>query len=625
MNAGWWRRRRSDDDNPGQALARPAGTLTAEQSAVWDVLQTWRPRGTDPAAVLALLDRMCEDDGTGRPTLRLLATAHREGRRIRVYAGVAGTDGAVPPFLLMAESDRQAPAEAVDLEVVTADLGPGFLDQPDRTSDHYGSSAIVYPVPAPLERQETGSEDGVRYKMWRLEGTEPGLSTVLRETIDAVEPAELTLTLARFVLRAREHQEPSAQPVPGVPVPEPEPEPFPEPADPGRPPPLLPARHPRSTTPARPAPRHAPVPPDARFDDPALDGLSALLASADAEATAGDAAPADGPKPSSLFTGGDRAGVRRWPARLVAELPPEWSAVRLLHLEAGRRVSVRDGSRALLLEDGACYLCAALLDVRSLPAAGASHPPLSRLRMLHERLLPAPELVTAVTRWSTLLGAPAVLDELDARATGWPAAFSLAADTGLPASSGTGAARGHDPPTLLAVVAGTAPEPRRGVLAHAEQIGAVLRQPPGPVGTALPTWVAPRGWTAVEELQLSTETLLVRVRLEPLQAQGTLDDWEAEVFARAPFLRDRRTLGWRAVQVAGLAAARLHRFDWQPSGRGRQLSNVCVGVTDGPEPRGFSLVAEGGLGDAELEQPDAFLRWIRVLGAGQPTGSTPVC
>ena len=70
--------------------------------------------------------------------------------------------------------------------------------------------------------------------------------------------------------------------------------------------------------------------------------------------------------------------------------------------------------------------------------------------------------------------------------------------------------------------------------------------------------------------------------------------------------------------MAGLAAARLHRFDWQPSGRGRVLTTVCVGVTGGAARlAGFSLVCEVSLeGDQISVQPDEILDWVRVLAEG---------
>jgi hypothetical protein len=68
--------------------------------------------------------------------------------------------------------------------------------------------------------------------------------------------------------------------------------------------------------------------------------------------------------------------------------------------------------------------------------------------------------------------------------------------------------------------------------------------------------------------------------------------------------------------VPGLDAARLDRFDWQPSGRGRLLTTVVAGVSGAD---GFSFVfevpLEGG-GDLTVSDPDEILSMVTV----EPTG-----
>lgn len=151
-------------------------------------------------------------------------------------------------------------------------------------------------------------------------------------------------------------------------------------------------------------------------------------------------------------------------------------------------------------------------------------------------------------------------------------------------------------------------------------LAAWLTRPPGHIATVPPTRVAPREWTATEELQLTTESSLVTLRPAPLWPGATLPDWEGEVWAGAGFLRDRRALGHRDVEIDGIDQARIRRFDWQPAGRGRLLTTLCVGIAEGvgrhAPPAGFTLTSEAPLATEEATmQPDAVLDWVRVLSS----------
>jgi hypothetical protein len=209
--------------------------------------------------------------------------------------------------------------------------------------------------------------------------------------------------------------------------------------------------------------------------------------------------------------------------------------------------------------------------------------------MLHQRLLPVRHPVTA--DWHEMGGRPAVLDRFSRGAGGRASGFSLAAELA---------------PDLGLVVLGSAPPDRDIAL---QRVGIPVASMARVVDDGL-VWTVPSDWWVTEELQLTTETLQAFVRLEPLASGTGLEEWKEEVFARAPFLRDFRRLGDRAVVVRGVDEARLQRFDWQPSGRDRLMTTVVTGITEG---RGFSFVFEVPLQmDGPLVDPDAILASVEV-------------
>ncbi len=125
-------------------------------------------------------------------------------------------------------------------------------------------------------------------------------------------------------------------------------------------------------------------------------------------------------------------------------------------------------------------------------------------------------------------------------------------------------------------------------------------------------WCTPPGWSRTEELILTTDTLQATARLAPLPPEWDLAVWTESLFAQAPFLRDMKSLGEREVRVPGVEIARLHRFDWQPSGRRRLLTSVVSGISAG---EGFSFVLEVPFHaetDILLADPDAIVAMVRV-------------
>jgi hypothetical protein len=72
--------------------------------------------------------------------------------------------------------------------------------------------------------------------------------------------------------------------------------------------------------------------------------------------------------------------------------------------------------------------------------------------------------------------------------------------------------------------------------------------------------------------------------------------------------------------VRGVDEARLQRFDWQPSGRGRLLTTVVTGITG---DHGFSFVLEVPLqSEGPLVDPDAVLASVEVRRSQDAQSST---
>ena len=274
--------------------------------------------------------------------------------------------------------------------------------------------------------------------------------------------------------------------------------------------------------------------------------------------------------------------------RLRADATSGWSTVTVLESSAPCRHT--PGSHRVLPDEDALTLTATRIPAASLPGAPPGTDLLSRLRMVHRKLLPGPQRPVDAS-WQQLGGRPAVLDRMSDADGSRMSAFSLAAALGT--DDGI-------------VVVGSSPSGRSETL---ERIGLPLATLVRADGDGL-VWAQLPGWTHREELQITTSSVLARVRLEPLPAGTDLPRWTDVVFSRAPFLRDRRALGSRAVAVRGVDDAWLHTFDWQPAGRGRVLTTVVTGLAGND---GFSLVVDVPFEGTELFlDPDAVLALVEV-------------
>jgi hypothetical protein len=345
---------------------------------------------------------------------------------------------------------------------------------------------------------------------------------------------------------------------------------FPAPSVPGRPPSRLPDAPQRYWDPH-------PLPPYGAWRDPVLDTPSEQR--------------------------GDK--IETWAARLLVRPPEGWAVSHHLHATAKHLFQLRDDGTSIIADQHLLRMIAIYLDTDSMPSAGVGEPVLSRMRMLHRRSFGAGGWpAVREPEWRSLLDRPAVLDHFGQDGPErW--GFSLATDLG----------DGHG-----AVVIAGGPPLRADALDVALESASTLELTPGPEGRRLPRWRIGPGWSAGEEVQVSTEEVVAMVRLEAvppvyagLVGPAKLDAWEDWVFQTSNPARGARSLGNREVYVDGLDVARLLRFDYQPSGRGRAIVNLVVGLVG--EDTGFTFVMESWAGDeAAYIQPDLLLERISVLG-----------
>ncbi|MEV4642025.1 hypothetical protein AB0J80_32225 [Actinoplanes sp. NPDC049548] len=278
------------------------------------------------------------------------------------------------------------------------------------------------------------------------------------------------------------------------------------------------------------------------------------------------------PPPTDAARELDPAAVRPWPGLLTADLDAGWVVSSIRRMRGPLRVS---GWGGLLDEEPFALLRAVVPDRALDPAENPNRPVAERLRLRFRHQLPfgsAPLAESEPCRIGTL---PGDCDTFSVGNGGPPRAFIAGADTGEVDVSGS---------PLGVVVLGSGPPDRYDTVAGT---GWTLATTPGPAGKPH-SWIRVDGWWWQETLQLDAGDRIATASVEHLW-QGGLDEWTDEVFARAPFLRGKRSLGEREVRVDGLTRARMYRFDWQPSGRGRMLTNVVVGVRDDV---GFQLVME---------------------------------
>lgn len=282
--------------------------------------------------------------------------------------------------------------------------------------------------------------------------------------------------------------------------------------------------------------------------------------------------------------------VRPWLPRLRTSTAGVWSAATLLWASAPpRQIQMPDGGAAIL-DEAPLTVVAMRVPELSLPGSEAGEPALTRLRMVHRKLLPPSVRYPTSATWERVGELPAVLDLLARRPGGEPAGFSLSAESG--ADGGL-------------VVIGYAPPNRRALRSVAIPLALLAR----PSAERL-VWALPPSWSRVEEVQLTTEVTLARMRLEPVREGWGLTEWTEEVLGRGPFLRGLTMHDDRAVAVAGLNQARLQRFDWQPAGSGRVLTTVVTGIAGAD---GFSLVVDEPLHDPSVHvDPGQLLDRIEV-------------
>ncbi|OJF11479.1 hypothetical protein [Couchioplanes caeruleus] len=266
----------------------------------------------------------------------------------------------------------------------------------------------------------------------------------------------------------------------------------------------------------------------------------------------------------------DPAVIRPWPGLLTVDLGAEWAVSSLRRMRGPMRVS---GGGALLDEEPFALL-RAVVPARALDP-GENRSVADRLRLRLRNQLPRGSTPTGDRERCHVGPLPGTCDRFSDGHGGPLRAFVAAADTGEVDTAGS---------PLGVVVLASGPPDRYDTVAGT---GWSLATTAGP-DAALHTWVRVDGWWWQETLQLDAGDRIATASVEQVW-QGGLDEWTDEVFARAPFLRGRRALGERPVRVDGLTRARMYRFDWQPSGRGRMLTNVVVGIRG---DIGFQLVME---------------------------------
>jgi len=168
------------------------------------------------------------------------------------------------------------------------------------------------------------------------------------------------------------------------------------------------------------------------------------------------------------------AGLADRTTRLRADLASGWSTITLLRASAPRR-QVPDADLTFP-DEGSLTLTAARVPAASLPDAPSGTDLLSRLRMVHRKLLPTPHRPVDAS-WQQLGGRPAVLDRMSDAGGGQMSAFSLASvlgtDDGL-------------------VVVGWSPMSRTETL---ERVGLPLATLVRTDGDSL-VWAQLPGWTA---------------------------------------------------------------------------------------------------------------------------------
>jgi hypothetical protein len=264
----------------------------------------------------------------------------------------------------------------------------------------------------------------------------------------------------------------------------------------------------------------------------------------------------------------DPATILEWPGLLTADVDTRWSVSSLRRTRGPMRVF--DGGA--LLEEEPFALLRAVVPQRALDPGENTHLPVAdRLRLRFRNQLPYGSALTTEGEPCRIGSLPGTCDRFSDGYNGPLRAFVAAAATGESDPTGS-------PTGVVVLVSG--PSGRYDTVAGTGWSLATAGTPR--------SWVRVAGWWWQETLQLDAGDRIATVSLEQVH-DDDLDQWTGQVFARAPYLRGMRSLGERDVRVGGLTRARMHRFDWQPSGRGRMLTNLVVGVRG---DLGFQLVME---------------------------------
>ncbi|GAB1692150.1 hypothetical protein KRM28CT15_39530 [Krasilnikovia sp. M28-CT-15] len=268
----------------------------------------------------------------------------------------------------------------------------------------------------------------------------------------------------------------------------------------------------------------------------------------------------------------DPAEVQPWPGLLAVDVGAEWAVSSVRRLTA----PMRSTASGALLDEASFTLQRAVVPERALdPEENPGLPVADRLRRRFRVVLPQGSVPVTEDEPCRIGPVPGRCDRFRERTGDGLQAFIVSADTGEVDAAGS---------PVGVVVAVSGPPSRYETVASTGWSLATAVAP----GRPWREWVAPEPWQWSETLQLDAGDRTVVATAEETWARD-LDEWTQQVFTRAPFLRGMRVLGDRPVRIDGLLEARMHRFDWQPSGRGRMLTNVVVGVRDGI---GFQLVME---------------------------------
>ncbi len=306
--------------------------------------------------------------------------------------------------------------------------------------------------------------------------------------------------------------------------------------------------------------------------------------------------------PAALVT---QETLTQYRTRLTATPPDPWVASSTLTLRCPSRSRQSPDGQLHLLQEAPIKATAARIRRHSLEPDPTPAPLLDRLRMLHARLLPASTVGTdgRVSPWFPVAARPITLASGE---DGVEDSFSELPGDDPSAWQASVAVDDHE--GLVATIGGPG-ERRDAMRAAAVVLGGLRLEGLDDPGFS---WVVPHMWGVEENLLLSIGVLDAQVKLERLREGWGHDDWVQESFNRAPFLRDRYQLGRRDVQVNGMGAGEMLRFDWQPSGRGRLLTSVAWAVRDG---YGFMFTLEVSLEAAEdllLTDPDELLASVEV-------------